>query len=539
MAEAKIEELTEKENPVVRPPRQYGRILQSTLNQIALTETQRFLLLALLIGVFSGLLVVLFHITIDFISWNSLGALAGRFRFGRLLSPALGALIAVFIVRVIFPLARGSGVNQTKIAIYSSDGFVSATTIAGKFLACATSIGTGNSLGPEDPSLQMGAGVASRLGRLFRLPRNNMRLIAPVGAAAGIAAAFNTPISGVLFVMEEVLADWSANAVGSIVLAAVSAVVTMRAFLGDEPLFRIPAFEIASASELLVYAGIGIVSGCLSALFIWLIEELKKRIEHLPHWKSYTLPIAAGFLTGVVGLWFPEVMGAGYEAINSALHGQFTWDVLLYIGLAKLLVTLLCFSAETPGGMFAPALFIGAMMGGALGGLAHHYSPYRAASPEAYILVGMGTFFAGVFRAPITSVFMVFETSASYVIILPVMIANITSYLISRRLHPLPFFKMLAQLEGVNLPTAEEKRTFQPLRVEDALATTKSSKDLPSSVTLFPDEPLDAALRLLALQPAIRVVSRLRPEQILGVLTLEDVHRAYGLSMETQKVAGD
>ena len=519
--------------------RNYSRIWHSTIGQISISETQRFLFLALLIGVFSGLLVVLFHITIDFISWNSLGALAGRFRFARLLSPALGALIAVVIVRILFPLARGSGVNQTKIAIYSSEGFVSSTTIAGKFLACAISIGSGNSLGPEDPSLQMGAGVASALGRLFHLPKNNMRLIAPVGAAAGIAAAFNTPISGVLFVMEEVLADWSANAVGSIVLAAVSAVVTMRAFLGDEPLFRIPAFEIASVSELLVYAGIGIVSGCLSALFIWLIEELKKRIEHLPSWKVYTLPIAAGFLTGVVGLWFPEVMGAGYEAVNSALHGQFTWEVLLYIGLAKLLVTLLCFSVETPGGMFAPALFIGAMMGGALGGLAHHYSPYGAASEEAYILVGMGTFFAGLFRAPITSIFMVFETSASYVIILPVMIANITSYLISRRLHPVPFFKMLAQLEGVNLPTAEEKRTFQPLRVEDALAKAARHENLNSSVTLFPDEPLDAAMRLLALQPAVRVVSRLRPEQILGFLTLEDVHRAYGLSMETHKVAGD
>ena len=252
-------------------------------------------------------------------------------------------------------------------------------------------------------------------------------------------------------------------------------------------------------------------------------------MEHVPDWKVYTLPIAAGFLTGVIGLWFPEVMGAGYEAINSALHGQFTWEVLLYLGLAKLLATLLCFSAETPGGMFAPALFIGGMMGGALGGIAHHYSPYGAASEEAYILVGMGTFFAGVFRAPITSIFMVFEASASYVIILPVMIANITSYLISRRLHPVPFFKMLAQLEGVNLPTAEEKRTFQPLRVEDALLTARPHADTHSDVTLFPDEPLDAALRLLAVQRSIDVVSRLRPDQVLGVLTLEDVHRAYGI----------
>lgn len=510
-------------------PARYLRLLQLAFGRLSLTETQRFMLLALFIGAFSGVLVVLFHITIDLISWSSLGALSGRFRFSRLLSPALGAVAAVFIVRRLFPRARGSGVNQTKIALYSSDGYVSSSTILGKFLGCGISIGTGNSLGPEDPSLQMGAGVASWLGRLFHLPRNSMRLIAPVGAAAGIAAAFNTPISGVLFVMEEVLADWSATAVGSIVLAAVSAVVTMRAFLGDEPLFRIPTFELTHVSELLIYAGIGIVGGALSALFIWLIEEMKKRIDDLPHWRHYALPAGAGFLTGMVGLWFPEVMGAGYDTINSALHGQFTWQVLLYLGLAKLLVTLLCFSAETPGGMFAPALFIGGMLGGALGGAAHRWWPYGAASAEAYMLVGMGTFFAGVFRAPITSIFMVFEVSASYVIILPVMIANTTAYLISRRLHPVPFFKMLASLEGVNLPTAEEKRTFQPLRVEDAMSRDTTGAEPYSGVKLYPDEPLDAALRLLALRPRIEVVSRLQPDHILGTLTLADVHRAYGI----------
>ncbi|MBV9767134.1 MAG: chloride channel protein [Acidobacteriaceae bacterium] len=513
-----------------------GGMWRLHLGHLGLSDTQRFLILALLIGVFSGLLVVLFHITIDFISWSSLGALSGRFRFGRLLSPSLGAIAAVLIVRKIFPRARGSGVNQTKIAIYSSEGYVPPSTIAGKFLACAVSIGSGNSLGPEDPSLQMGAGVASLLGRLFHLPRNNMRLIAPVGAAAGIAAAFNTPISGVLFVMEEVLADWSAAAVGSIVLAAVSAVVTMRAFLGDEPLFRIPTFELTHISELLIYAGIGIAGGGLSALFIWLIEQFKKRIDHLPHWRAYVLPTAAGFLTGVAGLWFPEVMGAGYDAINSALHGEFTWQVLLYIGLAKLLVTLLCFSVETPGGMFAPALFIGGMIGGALGGVAHRWWPYGAASAEAYMLVGMGTFFAGVFRAPITSIFMVFEVSASYVIILPVMIANTTAYLISRKLHPAPFFKMLAQLEGVNLPSAEEKRNFQPLRVEDAMHAVSPAMQAEPAMQLYPDEPLDAALRLLAVQPRIQVVSRLRPNEVIGTLTLEDVHRAYGI-METQEIS--
>jgi CIC family chloride channel protein len=504
---------------------------------LALSETQRFLLLALFIGIFSGLLVVCFHITIDWVSWTTLGALSGRYRFGRLLTPALGAVAASFLVMKVFPRAKGSGINQTKAAIYTSNGYVPSSTIAGKFIACAIAIGTGNSLGPEDPSLQMGAGVASLLGRVFQLERSTMRLIAPVGAAAGIAAAFNTPITGVLFVMEEVLADWSATTVGSIVLAAVSAVVTMRAFLGNEPLFRIPAFQLTHASELLVYAAVGLVGGVLSALFIALIKNAKTRLDELPHWTRYVLPAAGGFLTGLVGLWFPQVMGAGYDAINAALHGEFTWQVLLYLALLKLLVTLICFSAGTPGGMFAPALFIGGMIGGACGGLAHHWWPFPAASAEAYMLVGMGTFFAGVFRSPITSIFLVFELSASYVIILPVMIANTTAYLLSRKLYATPFFKMLAQLEGLALPSAEEKRNFQPLRVEDAMHLVSAPMPREAGMRLFPDEPLDAALRLLAVRPRIQVVSRIDPDQVIATLSLGDVHQAYGINGESQPPA--
>jgi CIC family chloride channel protein len=507
---------------------------------LRLSQAQRFLVLALLIGIFSGLLVVCFHIMIDWTSWKTLGALAGRFRLVRLLTPALGAVAAVALVTWVFPRAKGSGVNQTKVAIYSSNGYVPSSTILGKFLACAISIGTGNSLGPEDPSLQMGAGVASTLGRLFQLERSTMRLIAPVGAAAGIAAAFNTPITGVLFVMEEVLADWSATTVGSIVLAAVSAVVTMRAFLGNEPLFRIPTFEVNHASEFLIYAAIGLVGGVLSALFIASISRAKQRLEELPHHNPLLLPAIGGFLTGVVGLWFPEVMGAGYDAINSALHGQFSWDVLLYLGLLKMLVTLFCFSAGTPGGMFAPSLFIGTMIGASCGEMAHRWWPFPAAAPEAYMLVGMGTFFAGVFRSPISSIFLVFEASASYVIILPVMIANTTSYLLSRKLYGTAFFKMLAQVEGLALPSAEEKRGFQPLRVEDAMQQLASAMAPEPGMRLFPDEPLDAALRLLAVRPRIQVVSRVRPDEVIGTLSLHDVHQAYGIrdEQETAQAAG-
>jgi CIC family chloride channel protein len=497
--------------------------------RLFLSETQRFLLLAILIGVFAGLLVVCFHIVIDFISWYSLGALSGRLPFGRVLSPALGAVIATWLATKAIPAARGSGVNQTKAALYINDGIVPTSTVWGKFLACSISIGSGNSLGPEDPALQMGSGVASLLGRLFHLGRKNMRMIAPVGAAAGIAAAFNTPITGVLFVMEEVVASWNAGVVGSIVLSAVSSVVVVRWFLGNDPLFRVPAFELTHPSELVVYALIGVIGGLLSAAFIKLMEEVRGRLEKLPKQTELLQALAAGLFVGFVGLFLPEVMGAGYTSIDFALHDRFPWTLLLLLGGAKLLVTLFGFAGGVPGGMFAPTLFIGAMIGGGLGGLANHYWPFPTSSVGGYVLVGMGTFFSGVFRAPMTSIFMVFEVSASYVIILPVMIANTISYFVSRQLHPVPFFTMLARQEGVDLPSAEEYRSAEVLHVEDAMRAYPEGASLEHVPRIYPDVPLDSALRLLGQYPILRVASRDDPTKPIGVISLEDVHKAYGI----------
>lgn len=547
------------------------------------SETQRFLAISILIGLFAGLLVVCFHIAIDFVSWYWLGAQAGRMRYGRLVSPTLGALAAVFLVSRVFPAAQGSGVNQAKAALYISNGFVPPSSIAGKFLACSISIGSGNSLGPEDPSLQMGSGVASLLGRIFRLPRDIMRMIAPVGAAAGIAAAFNTPITGVLFVMEEVIATWSAAVLGSILLSAVSAVVVVRWFLGDQPLFSVPVFQITHPSELLVYAAVGVAGGLLSAGFVRLIEVARTRLDRMPARTLYAQAAGAGLVVGTVGLWFPEVMGAGYDAIDNALHGRYDWPVLAQLGLFKMAVTALCFSARIPGGMFAPTLFIGAMIGGGLGGLAHAWWPSPVSPVESYVLVGMGTFFAGVFRAPMTSIFMVFEVSANYVIILPVIVANIIAWFVSQRLRPAPFFSMVARMEGVDLPSAEEYRAALPLRVEDAMqeqpplvldaaarvadaqeaakragaraalvrrpgggwsclprekladagppeARLADALELPVCPRLYPDMPVDVALRLLASYPLLPVASRTERNRLVGSVSLEDVHRAYGLT---------
>src|SRR5271166_2596385 len=224
----------------------------------AIGEDRLFLLLAVLIGIFSGVAVVCFRIAIEFTSFLFLGSSLAPPVPRVLLAPALGGLAVALLALRVFPQARGSGVNQTKAAVYVRNGYIPFSTVIAKFVTCALSIGSGHSLGPEDPSLHMGAGIASVIGRKLKLSQSKIRLIAPVGAAAGLAAAFNAPISAVLFVIEEVIGTWSAGVLGAIVLAAVSSVVTMRSFLGRESLFRVPPFQLAHAWEVLAYVVLGV-----------------------------------------------------------------------------------------------------------------------------------------------------------------------------------------------------------------------------------------------------------------------------------------
>jgi len=331
-------------------------------------------------------------------------------------------------------------------------------------------IGSGHSLGPEDPSLQIGASLASALGRRINLSRDRMRLIAPVGAAAGLAAAFNAPISAVLFVIEEVIGRWTAGILGSVVLSAVSSVVVMRWFLGSESLFRIPAVQLEHPFELIAYVVLGVVGGLASVAFGGAITALRPRLKKLPPWTQYLQPGVAGLLIGIIAvLGAPQVMGAGYEYIDEAMHGRYTWQMLAILAALKIVATTLSFVSGTPGGMFAPTLFIGAMLGAAVAGAQNALLPHLAGSPGTYALVGMGVLFAGFLRAPMTSVFMVLEVSGNYSIIVPVIVANTFAYVISRSLQPTPIFDALTRQDGVDLPSMEELREEGILRVEDAM----------------------------------------------------------------------
>ncbi|HEV2617229.1 MAG TPA: chloride channel protein [Candidatus Acidoferrales bacterium] len=550
---------------------------------LTLREGQLFLLLAVIIGILSGLTVVCFRITIEWTRFWMLGSSMQPSHWRVLLAPTLGGIGVALLVMFVFKRARGSGVNQTKAAVFIFDGYVPFRTVIGKFITCALAIGSGQSLGPEDPSLQMGAGIASALGRSLRLSREKQRLIAPIGAAAGLAAAFNAPISAVIFVIEEIIGTWSGGVLGAVILAAISSVIVMREFLGSAPMFRVPAMEFRSPVELIGYAVLGVISGLASLAFLKFIAYFRLRLRQLPRWTQYTQPAAAGLLIGIIGIWLPQVMGSGYPIIDQALHDQFLWKMLLLLGLFKILATGISFVSGTPGGMFAPTLFIGAMLGGAVGGVEHLLVHRPAESVAAFALVGMGTFFAAFLRVPITSVFMVFEVSTNYSIIVPAIIANMIAYFISRRYQQVALFDFLARQDGFYLPSIEEMREHTALRVEDAMrpgagivlsdgdstellreaeasqssqflvwrhedgwraisqdeirqqaiaeVTTGSSQHaapgrgpLPQ---LYPDQPLDEALRLMGNWPVVPVVNRANLQKLEGILSLDDILQAY------------
>lgn len=579
---AQTEALVESVEGATRLPflwRAHGALLRSVFR-----EDRLFLVLSVFIGIFSGLAVVCFRFAIDWCRIYLVGSGYPPSPLRLILAPTLAGLVIAVLVIHVFPLARGSGVNQTKAALYIYNGYIPIRTAVGKFITSALAIGSGHSLGPEDPSLQIGASLASALGRLMRLSRDRMRLIAPVGAAAGLAAAFNAPISAVLFVIEEVIGRWTAGILGSVVLSAVSSVVVMRWFLGSESLFRIPTVQLKNPTELFAYALLGAVGGLASVVFAGGISVLRPWCKARPQWTQYFQPALAGLLIGFIGLLgAPQVMGAGYEYIDEAMHGQFTWQMLGILAGLKILATMLSFVSGTPGGMFAPTLFIGAMMGAAVGGVEHVLLPHLTGSAGTYALVGMGVLFAGFLRAPMTSVFMVLEVSGNYSIILPVIVANTFAYVISRSLQPMAIFDVLTRQDGLELPSMEEQREEDVLRVEDAMqplgnAVIDASETIghalqrvgakspdvllvhmnPSgwgSITrqeletmvkegkgeltlssvlanrqipyLHPDHSLDMALRYVDRYPLVPVVNRADFRKLEGVISLKDVLGAY------------
>jgi chloride channel protein, CIC family len=572
-------------DPVVVEEEKRYRPNPADVQKLAPNRDERlFLVLSIFIGVISGLLVVCFRVAISWIQVLTLGSSPHPRELRLLFVPMVVGLVVAALVQLVFPAARGSGINQTKAALYIYNGYISFRTVIGKFITSAMAIGGGFSLGPEDPSLQIGAGVASMVSRRLNLSRERLRMFAPIGAAAGLAAAFNAPISAILFVVEEVIGRWSAVVLGSIVLSAISSVVVARWFWGPEPMFRIPVVTLQGPQELLAYAVLGIAGGIASLILSQALGYARPRLRQLPRWTFYCQPAIAGLLVGTIAFFgAPQVMGPGYDVIDQAMHGQFTWKFLLALALLKIVATTISFASGTPGGMFAPTLFIGAMLGASIGTWEKVFFSHFPISVGSYALVGMGVLFAAFLRVPLTSVFMVLEVSGNYSIVLPVILANTIAYLVSRSLQPSPIFETFTHQDGLDLPSMEEQREESVLHLEDALrpvtipvflgsqtlqevsaqlsvadtpvllvrlrddswysmerneytsAAATQTPDTPLERTLkpdrtpllFPDLPLDSAIPYLARWPVLPIHNRASKGTLEGIVSLEDVLGRY------------
>jgi CIC family chloride channel protein len=425
--------------------------LPARAQQLRLRENQLFLILTIVIGVLAGLSAVLFTVAIEQTSHRLFGLTPSRLRLFAI--PPLMSIVTGILLAKVFPDVRGSGVPQTEAAYHLSNGAIPTHVPFGKFITGVLCIGSGHSMGREGPSVQIGAGLASLIGRWLGLSPRRARDLVPVGAAGALAAAFNTPVAAVLFALEEIIGDMNASLLGSTVVASVVAVIVERSILGNEPLFHVPTYRLVHPAELLAYAALGVFGGLVSLLFCKGLLTLRRAFLRLPPRTRILQPAIGGLIIGALLVYSPAIMGVGYEYVDQALNGGLLLKTMAALCFLKLGATLVSYASGNAGGIFAPSLYIGAMAGGAVGMLVHRIAPFPTGDPGAYALVGMGTLFAGIIRAPMTSVFMIFEITQDYQILVPLMVANMLSFMISRRYQPVPVYHALLQQDGVHLPS--------------------------------------------------------------------------------------
>jgi chloride channel protein, CIC family len=465
----------EAEEPKAPPRRERVEAYLLRMSQrFAPSEEQRVFGVTLIAGGVCGLVAVLFHVAILagqrlFID-RAMAVKGNGFIPWTIVTPVLGGLISGLALAYIVPAARGSGIPAVKAIYATRKGYVRFRDGFGKFFISVLQLGTGSSLGREGPTVFICTGVASALGRMFGLSARNVRRMIPVGAAAGIAAAFNAPIAAVTFTIEELVGDLDQTVLSGVVVAAAIAAVIERSVLGEHPVFEaVGTYELKHPSSLLIYALLGVAAAVVSVVFIRALVGLRAlyRASSLPLWVQ---PATGGFVTGVlaVGVFAllaqTGVTGGGYTTLASALSGSLPLHVLGCLLLVKLVATVCSYSSGGCGGVFAPTLFFGGMLGGIFGYADVSIFGHGDVHIGAFALVGMGAVFAGVIRAPITSVLIVFEMTRGYGLVLPLMVANTIAYALARRWHEASLYEALLEQDGIVLPE-RPKSTETPVPI--------------------------------------------------------------------------
>src|SRR5271157_232388 len=555
------------------------------LTKLQEREDHVFLVLALVIGALTGLTVVAFILLTEREGLRLYPEGGSPWR--RVLLPVGGSLGIGYLLFRYFPNARGSGVPQTKAALFAREGRITLRTVLGKFFCTSATLASGIPLGREGPSVQVGAGIASVLGRSLGLRPEKVKALLPVGAAAAIAAAFNTPLAAVLFSLEEIMGDLHAPVLGSVVLASATSWLVLRLLLGNHPLFQVPQYQLVNPLEFGIYAVLGVAGGLVFVVFTKLLLDMRQRFLRFPQKTVWFQPVAGGLLVGLMGWFVPQVMGVGYGYVGDVLDGRMALNLMVLLVVLKLLAVTTSYASGNAGGIFGPALFIGAMLGGTVGTVAHLLLPAYTATAGAYALVGMGAVFAGIVRAPMTSVVMIFEMTQDYAVIVPLMISNLVSLFIASRLQRQPIYEALAVQDGIHLPTAETRqrqgkrqinRVMRPatellpteITVGQALERVRTSEFRTWLVTdrrgvvgvvnvptleremaegadkqlgelvdarvfphVHPDQELDLALEPMGANQieVLPVVSRADIHKLEGIVTLRDVLDSYGVNL--------
>lgn len=547
------------------------------------------LTMAAIVGVGSGMGAVAFIWAIDFFSqlFFEQGRSAFAFLGGGyvILLPIIGGLVVGPLVYFLAPEAKGHGVPEVMTAMAVRGGRIRPMVILVKAVGSAITIGSGGSVGREGPIVQIGSAIGSVVGQRFKLSNTRILALVGSGAAAGVAATFNAPIAGVMFALEVLLGEYTVSAVSTMVFSAVSASVVSRFFLGDHPSFAVPAYSLVSSWELLMYLGLGVVAALGAGLFVRTLYFSEDRFDDL-RFPPYLKPVVGGALLGLLGYFVPQIFGTGFGVIEQTLNGSLALWLLVLLIFAKILATSLTLGSGFSGGVFAPALFVGAVLGGAYGKVMHGLFPAITATSGAYATVGMAAVFAAAARAPITSIIILFELTLDYKIMLPLMFATVVATVVAARLEPESIYTLKLVRRGIDfraraglgvtagitvgdvmtpigrmgsakptmsledlveffhdtghhgVPVLDEEGRFVGLvtlgDLERGLSTVGVEGTVADIMTVrlevaYPDESLESVLRRSGGFDVgrIPVVDRDDPDTILGVLRRGDIIRAY------------
>ena len=449
---------------------------------------QNMLILAALLGFLAGFASTFFRWMIEFFEsifsvkgFSLAGIPPQTYPFLLPLMPMLGGLFIGLICKYFPNAVKENGVHKVMHAVALNDGKVRKRTIASCAVTSSITIGSGGSAGREGPTVQIGAAVGSTIGQLLHLSTERMRVLVGCGAAAGIAASFNAPLAGVLFALEIILGDFAIHTFSPIIIASVIGTVTGRALEGNEVTFNVPVHELVHPTEIIFYLALGMLCGIVARLFTFMYFYIQQVFEEKLKTADIYKPAIGGLIVGMISIFMPQILGNGYDVMEQALTGQMFWGLAFLLVFMKIICTSITLGSGGMGGVFAPSLFIGAMVGTAFGSSVHFIFPTLSASAETYSVVGMGAVAGAVMQAPLTNILMLFELTNDYTLILPIMATCIAASYTYQRFTKHSIYMQNLLNKGINIRHGREASIMNSIKVQDVMSTdiTTIAQEMP------------------------------------------------------------